>query len=194
MNVIADSVRHSSRVGTAWGFAVMILGMLAIMTPFVSGIAVTMLLAVVVTAAGLAITLYAVKAGSFGKGILQFLFGGITILAGISMFFTPAESMMTLTMVLLAYFVVDGIFSIVAGFSAKPADGWGWIVVSGIASIVLGGLMWAKWPMTGAIAIGVLLGIRLIFTGWCMAMLGAVGEGVSDNIKEVGDEIRAAVE
>jgi len=47
----------------------MILGMLAIMTPFVTGVAVTMLLAVLVTAAGLTITMYAFKAGSFGKGV-----------------------------------------------------------------------------------------------------------------------------
>ncbi len=94
MSMISDALQDSSRVGTGWGFAVMILGVLAIMTPFVSGVAVTMLLAVLLTAAGLMTTMYAFKAGSFGKGALQFLFGGVTILCGVSMFFTPVESMM----------------------------------------------------------------------------------------------------
>jgi uncharacterized membrane protein HdeD (DUF308 family) len=183
MGIISDSLRDSSRIGTGWGFAIMILGVLAIMTPFVSGVAVTMLLAVVVTAAGLTITMYCFKAGSFGKGLLQFLFGGITILCGVSMFFTPVESMMTLTMVLLAYFFVDGIFTIFAGFSARPASGWGWIVISGIASIVLAILLYSEWPVTGAVAIGLLLGIRLIFTGFSIAMLGAVGDSASDELK-----------
>jgi len=100
--------------------------------------------------------------------------------------------MMTLTMLLLAYFVVDGIFTIIAGFSARPVEGWGWLVASGVSSIILGALLWTKWPMTGAVAIGILLGIRLIFAGWSIAMLGAIGEGVSDDLKEVGDEIRKA--
>lgn len=193
MGVVSESVRQSSRVGTGWGFAVMILGMLAIMTPFVSGIAVTMLLAVIVTAAGLTILMYAFKAGSFGKGLLQFLFGGITILCGISMFFTPIESMMALTIVLLVYFLVDGIFAIILGFQAKPAEGWGWIVASGVASILMAVLLYAKWPMTGAVAIGILLGIRLIFTGWSIALMGATGEVVADDIKEIGDQIRKEI-
>jgi uncharacterized membrane protein HdeD (DUF308 family) len=183
MSIVSDSLQDSSRVGTGWGFAVMILGVLAIMTPFISGIAVTMLLAIVVTAAGLTITMYCFKAGSFGKGLLQFLFGGITILFGLSMFFMPVESMMTLTMVLLAYFFVDGVLTIFAGFSARPASGWGWIIISGISSIVLAILLYSEWPVTGAYAIGILLGIRLIFTGWSIAMLGAVGDRVSDELK-----------
>jgi uncharacterized membrane protein HdeD (DUF308 family) len=192
MNTIADSVKQSSRISTGWGFAVIILGMLAVMTPFVTGVAVTMLLSMLVTAAGLTITIYAFKADSLGKGIFQFLFGGITIVCGIGMFFTPVESMMTLTMFILAYFIIDGVFGVVAGFSVRPADGWGWIVVSGISSIVLGGLLWSEWPLTGAYAVGILLGIRLIFTGWSMAMLGAAGSQLGDDLKEVGDEIRAA--
>jgi uncharacterized membrane protein HdeD (DUF308 family) len=187
MGIVSDALQDSSRVGTGWGFAVMILGVLAIMTPFVTGVAVTVLLAVLLTAAGLTITMYAFKAGSFGKGALQFLFGGITILCGLSMFFTPVESMMTLTIVLLAYFFIDGIFAIFAGFTAKPATGWGWIVISGVSSIVLAVLLWSKWPVTGAYAIGILLGIRLIFTGWSIAMLGAVGDRVSDELKSATD-------
>ncbi len=70
MSELSDIARAPSRVGTGWGFAVMLLGMLAIMTPFVSGIAVTAMVAVFITAAGLTMTVYAFKAGSFGKGLL----------------------------------------------------------------------------------------------------------------------------
>lgn len=184
MGIVSDSVKSSSRVGTAWGFAVMICGILAIMAPFLSGIATTMLLAVLVTAAGLMITVYAFKAGSIWRGIFQFLFGGITIVCGIMMFLTPGLSMLTLTGVLLVYFLVDGIFGIISGFQAKPAEGWGWVVTSGVASILLAYFLYSDWPVSGQYAIGILVGIRLIFTGWSIALLGSVGDAVGDEIEQ----------
>jgi len=187
MGIVSDSFRNSARVGTAWGFAVMIAGMLAIMAPFLSGIGTTMVLAILVTAAGLMIMTYSFKAGSFGKGVVQFLFGGITIVCGIFMFLTPQLGMLTLTGVLLVYFLVDGIFGIISGFNARPAKGWGWIVVSGIASVVLAYFLWSDWPVSGQYAVGILIGIRLIFTGWTMAMLGVVGDEVSDEIERITD-------
>ena len=75
MSDLADLARVPARVGTGWGFAVILMGILAIAAPFISGIAVTSLVAILVVAAGLSMSVYAFKAGSFGKGLLQFLFG-----------------------------------------------------------------------------------------------------------------------
>jgi uncharacterized membrane protein HdeD (DUF308 family) len=188
MSELGNIAHARSRVGTVWGFAVMLLGMLAIMAPFVSGVAVTATVAVLITAAGLSMTVYAFKAGSFGKGLLQFLFGGITVLCGVAMFSQPAISMLTLTGVLLAYFVVDGIFAIIAGVRGKGASGWGWMIVSGIASIVLAIILWRQWPISGAYTIGLLVGIRLIFTGWSIAMLGMLGDATVDVVEDAVEE------
>ena len=188
MSELSDIARAPSRVGTGWGFAVMLLGMLAIMAPFVSGVAVTATVAVLITAAGLSMTVYAFKAGSFGKGVLQFLFGGITVICGVAMFSAPVLSMLTLTGILLAYFLVDGIFAIVSGVRGKGTPGWGWMIVSGIASIVLAVILWRQWPISGAYTIGLLVGIRLIFTGWSIAMLGMLGDAAVDVVEEAVEE------
>lgn len=180
MGQLANIAHLQSRIGTGWGFAVVILGILALMAPFVSGATVTLLVAVVMVAAGLSTTIYAFKAGSFGKGVLQFLFGGITIVAGVAMFFTPVFSMLTITGVLMAYFLVDGIFTIISGVKARPAQGWVWILISGVASIVLAVLLFRDWPASGAYAVGLLVGIRLIMTGWSIAMLGIAGDATVD--------------
>jgi uncharacterized membrane protein HdeD (DUF308 family) len=166
----------------------MLLGMLAVMAPFVSGVAVTAMVAVVITAAGLAMTVYAFKAGSFGKGLLQLLFGGITVLCGVAMFAAPVTGMLTLTGILLVYFLVDGIFAIIAGVRSKGELGWGWMTISGIASIVLAVILWQKWPISGAYAIGLLVGIRLIFTGWSIAMLGMLGDAAVDVVEVAVEE------
>ena len=176
MSESIGNARFQSRIGTGWGFAVMLLGVLAMMMPFVSGIAVTAFVAVLIAAAGVTMTVYAFKAGSFGKGLLQFLFGGITILCGVAMLMQPMVGMFTLTAILIAYFLVDGVFVIFAGIRRRPAEGWGWMIISGIASVILAVLLWRQWPASGAVAIGLLAGIRLIFTGWMIAMLGMVSD------------------
>ena len=166
----------------------MLLGVLAVMTPFVSGVAVTAFVAVLITAAGLTMTMYAFKAGSFGKGLLQFLFGGITIVCGVAMFVTPMLSMWTLTGLLMVYFLVDGIFAIFSGVKGRPAPGWGWVTISGIVSIVLAVLLYREWPDSGTYAVGLLVGIRLIFTGWSIAMLGMLGDATVDVVEDAVEE------
>jgi uncharacterized membrane protein HdeD (DUF308 family) len=188
MSELSDIARAPSRVGTGWGFAVMLLGVLAVMTPFVSGVAVTAFVAVLITAAGLTMTIYAFKAGSFGKGLLQFLFGGITIVCGVAMFVTPMLSMWTLTGLLMVYFLVDGIFAIFSGVKGRPAPGWGWVTISGIVSIVLAVLLYREWPDSGTYAVGLLVGIRLIFTGWSIAMLGMLGDATVDVVEDAVEE------
>jgi len=188
MSELSDILRAPGRAGTVWGFAVMLLGVLAVSVPFVSGVATTTLVSVLITAAGIAMTVFAFKAGSFGKGLLQFLFGGITIVAGVAMFMTPMTSMFTLTGVLMVYFVVDGLFGIYNGVKGRGAPGWGWVTISGIASIVLAVLLYRKWPGSGTYAVGLLVGIRLIFTGWSIAMLGMLGDATVDAIEEAAGQ------
>ncbi len=162
----------------------MIFGGLAIAVPFFTGFTVTVVVAVLLVAAGITQGAYAFKAGSLGKGIMQFLFGGITIVGGIAMFIWPLMGLGSLTILLAAYFLVDGSYAIVAGFQVKPTRGWGWMIFSGISSVVLAGLIMWEWPVSGQYAIGVLVGVRLIFSGWSMIMLGAVGEVASNAIRD----------
>ena len=194
MNELSDIARAPSRVGTGWGFAILLLGMLCLVIPFMSGVAVNTLVAISITAAGLTMTVYAFKAGSFGKGLLQFLFGGISILAGIFMLVQPMIGLFTLTAVLIAWFIVDGAFAIFAGIRGKGAPGWGWVIVSGIASIILGVLLWREWPDSGLYAVGLLAGIRLIFTGWSIAMLGMVGDASVDAAEDAVGAAEEAIE
>ena len=188
MNALSDIARLPARVGTGWGFVVMLLGILAVAAPFISGLAAASFVAIVIVAAGISMTMYAFKARSIGKGLLQFLFGGITVVAGVAMFTAPMLNMFALTAVLMAYFVVDGAFSIYTGIKGRSEEGWGWVTISGIASVVLAVLLYRQWPDSGAYAIGLLVGIRLIFSGWSIAMLGMLGDATVDVAEAVVQE------
>lgn len=184
MNELAQEGRETARTGVVFGLATIILGVLCIFAPGFTGLGVTVLVAILLIAAGIARLIFAFKAGSFGKGVLTFLLGGLSILCGIVMMARPLLGLASLTLVLAAYFVVDGIVEMVAAFKIKPLKGWGWMLFGGIASLVLAGLIIYEWPFSGQWAIGVLIGIRLIFAGSAMIALGSMGEELVDEVEE----------
>ena len=94
------------------------------------------------------------------------------------------DGMASITMVLAVYLFVDGIMAVVAGFQAKPMKGWGWVVFSGVAAIVLGVLIWKEWPGSAQWVVGLLVGIRLITAGWSMMMLGGMTEAAVDSVSQ----------
>lgn len=180
MDEMVQAGRDSARAGVVMGLATTIFGVLCLFAPGLSGLGVTVFVAVLMIAAGIARLVYAFKAGSFGKGLLTFLFGGLSILVGVVMMARPLVGLQSLTMVLAAFFVADGLVEMIMAFKVRPTRGWGWMLFGGLASLILAGLIIYEWPYSGEWAIGILLGIRLIFAGTSMIALGAMGEGFVD--------------
>ena len=167
---------------TLFGIIVLILGLLAIACPLTAGAAVSTMVAILLMAAGAVRILWAFKAGSFGKGALVLLLGGLTLGVGIVMLAQPLVFLASLSIVLAVYFLLDGISEIVAAFSVKPAKGWGFMVFGGAMSILLSALIWSQWPLSGAWAIGILVGVRLVFAGMAMIALGSAIGSVRDAV------------
>jgi uncharacterized membrane protein HdeD (DUF308 family) len=142
--------------------------------------------------AGITRTIFAFKAQSWGKGILAFVLGLLTLLVGLAMVFRPVLGLTSLTLVLAAYFFIDGIFEIFEAFDLKPLKGWGWMLFGGIVSVLLGFMIWAQWPVSGAWAIGILVGIKLIFAGWAMVGIGAAGRSIAGTAEDVVEDVKGA--
>ena len=168
--------REASKSGIAIGALLAVLGVLAMMAPLISGIAVTVLVGILMIAGGMMQTFFAFKAESFGKGVLVFLFGGLGVVAGVIILMTPQTSLAFLTMLVAAFFVASGITDIVLGFKKKPEEGWGWLVFSGGLSVLLGLLIMAEWPFSGLWVIGFFVGLRMLVSGWVLMALGRAGQ------------------
>ena len=89
----SPTLHNSSRGSMLWGFLLVILGLFAMMTPAISGIATTFMLAALLLISGLATIIFAFGSESFGRGVLRFLFGGITVLAALWMFVNPGMAL-----------------------------------------------------------------------------------------------------
>ena len=72
---------------------------------------------------------------------------------------------------LALYLLLSGISEAIIAFAARPDAGWGWLLFNAIVSIALGGLMFSEFPVKGVLAIGILLGFKLLFTGFMMITL-----------------------
>jgi len=184
MSEVTQAMKESSRAGATLGIATMIFGVLAMIMPMVAGLTTATIVGVLLIAAGIARTIYALKAESFGKGILVFLFGGLSIACGVIMMARPLIGLAAITMVLALFFLADGISEIVAAFQVRGEKGWFWLVIGGTASIALAYMIWRQWPVSGQWAIGLLVGIRLVLAGVSMIALGAVGETVATAVEK----------
>lgn len=165
MTVIAVETKIDRRSLNILGVGTVCLGVLAILAPAFTGLSVAILLGVLVVMAGLARIYWAVKSHNLGRGLMQFSIGGLTFLAGLAMLIHPIFASGVLTLILILYFLLDGISEITSALALKPENGWLWLALAGVLSIFLAVLLWAQFPLSGAWAMGILLGIKLIMVG-----------------------------
>lgn len=162
------------------GVLTIIFGILAMAMPWVAGQSILLLIGLLVMAGGVTRMIWAFKAGSLGKGILVFLIGALTLVAGIVIVANPILGSGVLTIMLSAYFLVDGVSELLAAAGmSRGQDGRGWLMFDGVITILLGIAIFTGFPLAGAFAIGVLLGIKLLFIGLTMLTLGSAAKRAS---------------
>ena len=174
----------------ALGVVSIVVGFLAIGSPLVAGTSVAAVVGFLMLVAGLSQLVGSFRAGSFGSGALGFLGGLLTSLAGLLMFLRPLFGLGALAILLGIYFFVDGFSEIALAFRVRPEKGWGWMLFSGVLALLLGILIFRQWPLSGALAIGMLVGIHLLFRGFSLVAIGMAARGglsdAQDALKEEG--------
>lgn len=173
MSAVAEG---ASGRGVFWSILTLLCGAFAIAAPVLSGLAVTWLLGATLLAGGVSMGVFAWRAPSLGGAVLKLLFAGLTVLVGIAVVAQPGLALAQLTVLLGVYFIVDGVVSMIVAWNVKPLNGWGWMTLNGAVSIALGYLILSGWPASALWAVGLLVGIRLLFTGVTMFTLGAAGQ------------------
>jgi len=178
-----DGIKKNAGIAIAVGVLLVIAGFLAIGSPLVAGLSVSVFVGVMLMIGGFGQLTLAFKAGSFGKELLSSIVGIVTVVAGLLMISSPGAGLASLTIFLAAYFLMTGTFEIIGAFQIKPANGWGWTLFSGIVSVLLGFMIWGQFPISGAWAIGTLVGIRMLFSGSSLIMLGSAARGAVKEVK-----------
>ena len=106
--------------------------------------------------------------------------GILTVIAGGYMIMQPEAGSQVLAMVLVFYLFADGITSLIIAVKLPPAAGGAWVMFGAVASLIIGILLWRQWPASGELAVGVLIGIKLILDGATLIGVGSVAKAVAD--------------
>lgn len=170
---LIDVARQSTGLVIFTGILLVILGVLALGAPLVAGISIAIAIGILLLAGGLVQLFLSFRADSIGAGLLASVVGGLKILAGVLVVTEPVLGLISLTLVLAAYFFIEGIFEIAWSLRLRPTAGWGWALCSGITALLLGMMIWSQFPLSGVWAVGMLVGIKLIFSGTTLAVLGS---------------------
>jgi uncharacterized membrane protein HdeD (DUF308 family) len=152
------------------GVVLVVLGLAAIIVPVVATLAFALVIGwlfLISGIIGLITTFWMRSAPGFWWSLLSAVIG---IAAGVVLLMWPVSGAVSLTFVLIAFFVIEGIASIMYAVEHRSqlSGRWGWMLASGIVDLILAGIIFAGLPGTAAWALGLLVGINLLFGGTAM--------------------------
>jgi uncharacterized membrane protein HdeD (DUF308 family) len=158
------------------GGVLAVLGVGAMLFPLLSSLTVAMFFGAALTVAGVAHVAHAFSAPGWRGALGELLLAAVSLVAGLVMLVNPILTLATLTLLLVSYFVVEGLVLLYFAWSLRSESGWVWSAASGAVSLVLAGMLFSGFPGTAAWALGLLFGVNLLSTG---VSLVVVGNGVS---------------
>ena len=170
---LIEALQKNSGLTTVSGVILLVAGFMAIVSPFIAGLSITIMVGAMLAVGGVGQCIVAFKAGALGRGIIIFLVGVAMVLVGLYLMQQPVSGLAKLTIILMAYLIATGLAEIAVAFQVRPAPGWGSGLAAGVITLVLGILLWRQFPLSGAWAIGVLFGIKLMTNGWALILIAS---------------------
>ena len=165
------TVRENRGWFFALGIGLILLGAAAILLPFAASVVTTLVLGWLMIVGGLFQGFHAIQNrrwAGWGWGLASALLYAI---AGALLVAYPITGTLTLTLVLAAFFAASGFFKILRAVQHRTMPRWGWLLFDGLLSLVLGIMIVAGWPSTAVWALGLLVGIDLVFSGSSMLVI-----------------------
>jgi uncharacterized membrane protein HdeD (DUF308 family) len=158
--------------GMSIGLAILmiVLGSLAIALPLATGIGIAILVGWIVVFGGFTYLAYAFSAQGAGAFLWRMLIGIAYIVGGFYLVFHPGLALQSLTLVLAAILFAEGVLQIIVFFQFRSLPGSGWVLFDGIVTLLLGFLIAYPWPFSSGWAIGTLVGINLLVSGFTRLM------------------------
>ena len=168
---LASTIHTHWKLFLAQGIVMMVLGFLAVAVPNIATLAIEIFIGWLFFVGGIFRALsvwHSRQAPGFAWSMLTAI---LSIALGLILTLRPLAGVLTLTMVLVAFFIIEGVASIIGAIEHRQhLRSWGWVLFSGIIDLVLAYLIWQGWPSSASWAIGLLVGINMLFLGLSLVM------------------------
>ena len=172
---------HGHGWSILWGVLLIVTGILALLMPGIAAFATALTLAWLLIFAGVVELIHAFQTRhrtGFGWKLAA---GIITLMLGVGLLLFPLAGIATLALWIGAFIFAGGIVRLILAFRVRPAKGWGWVLVDGLLSIVIGALIVWGWPASSIAFIGLLTGFWLLFSGFWRIMLDGRASRAGDD-------------
>jgi uncharacterized membrane protein HdeD (DUF308 family) len=170
-----EAMRETVRRHSLWYLvqsALMIVGgIIALIYPILSSFALVLFLGWVLIISGIIQGISLIGAQNVPHFWLQLVSVVLSVIVGVLLLRHPGVGLLTLTLLLIVFFMVEGISKLIFALTIRPFPNWGWVLASGIVGILLSFYLWASLPTTAIWLLGVLLGIQLICEGAALGYL-----------------------
>ncbi|MGH7046179.1 MAG: HdeD family acid-resistance protein [Stellaceae bacterium] len=168
---LADAIHAHWKLFLAEGIVMIVLGFLAIAVPEIASLAITIFIGWLFFVGGIFRTASVLQhrgMPGFGWSLLTAV---LAIALGLVLILRPISGVLTLTICLIAFFIIEGIAAILLAIEhRRHLPSWGWVLFSGLVDLFLAYLIWDGWPSSAAWAIGLLVGINMVFVGLSLVM------------------------
>jgi uncharacterized membrane protein HdeD (DUF308 family) len=161
-------VQQNSGWLIAMGVLMVVLGIAALVDPFVATIALSSYYSWMFLFAGVIQTIYAIQNRSQSGFWLRLVIGILYISAGVLLVSNLLGTALTLTFFFGWVILTQGVIEAIAALVVRPEPNWGWMLFNGIIGIVLGVLILKQWPLGAAWLLGTYVGFNLLSTGITM--------------------------
>jgi len=177
---ITETIRTHWVLFLVQGIIMIVLGVLAIIWPQVSTLAVDLYVGWMFLFSGLIGLVTMFVASNVTALLWSLLTAALSLFVGVLLLWHPVEGAVSLTLVLIAFFVAEGIFQIAGAIRHREAfpDSWGWLLMSGLADLVLAAMLVWGWPSTAIWALGLIAGLNLITSGLAIVMVAATARNM----------------
>jgi uncharacterized membrane protein HdeD (DUF308 family) len=168
---LAAAIHAHWKLFLAEGIVMMVLGLLAIAVPEVATLAITLLIGWLFFIGGIFRTISVLQHRAMPGFAWSLLIAVLAILLGLILIIRPIAGALTLTIWLIVFFIIEGIAAIFLAIEhRRHLPSWGWVLLSGLVDLLLAYLIWDGWPSSAAWAIGLLVGINMVFVGLSLVM------------------------
>jgi uncharacterized membrane protein HdeD (DUF308 family) len=161
------------------GVFAIVLGCVAILVPAVASVGTAIFIGWILLVVGAFLIAAAFSAHSVGSLLVRLAWAALTAIVGLWLILEPHNGTLTLTLVLGIYFLLMGLTRITVAFLGRGQPNAGLVGLSGVAGLLIGILVLAKFPSSADWAIGLLVGIDLIFAGWTLTSVALLGRELS---------------
>jgi uncharacterized membrane protein HdeD (DUF308 family) len=147
-------------------------GFFAIGSPYLFTAVITTFLGAFALASGVVSLGLAIFSKHVTHRVIEAILAIIRIAAGIVILRCLASGVAVITLIIAVFFIVEGVSFIIGALKMRSHGGWVWMLISGLASLILGVMIYARWPSDSWQIIGLLYGIQSLFWGVSMLSLG----------------------